>query len=207
MASAAAPDTSAHNHDGFYLRLGLGFGGMTLDRDSEYEITGLAGVDANGESKISGGGGAFELSIGGTVARGLVICGTLYTQSVQEAKLERDDFDDQDLDGNLNFVLLGPGIHWYPDPTGGFNVGLTIGIAGAVAKTPDGSRFENLGGVGGGGSLAVGYDFWIADQWSLGPMLRLTGANLHGESEDGNLKASEDDKLSAVSLMISGVFH
>jgi hypothetical protein len=207
MASAPAPDPSVRNHDGFYLRLGLGFGGMTLNRDSTYSVTGINGIDANGESKIAGGGGAFELSIGGTVGSGIVICGTLYTQTVQEAKLEPEDGEERDLDGNLNFVLLGPGIHWYPSPTGGFHVGLTLGIAGAVAKTPEGSRFENLGGVGGGGSLAIGYDFWIADQWSLGPMLRLTGANLHGEDEDGALKAEEDDRLSAASLMISGVFH
>lgn len=180
---------------------------MTLKRDAEYKLANTSTVDLNGESEISGGGSAFELSIGGTIARGLVLCGTLYSQSVQDAKLAPEDGEERELDGNLNFVLLGPGIHWYPDPTGGFHVGLTIGLAAAVAKTPDGSRFENLGGVGGGGSIAAGYDFWIAEQWSIGPMLRLTGANLHGEDKDGNVEASEDDKLSAVSLMISGVFH
>jgi hypothetical protein len=179
---------------------------MTLDRDASRKNT-TGSQEFNGKSKIQGGGGASELSIGGTLGSGLVLCGTLLTQNVVEPELEPEEGDNVELGGNLNFILLGPGIHWYPDATGGFHFGATLGIAAAAAKTPDNSVFENLGGGGGGLSLAVGYDFWIADQWSLGGMLRFTGASLHGEASENNIDAEEDDTLSAVSLMFTALYH
>ena len=45
-------------------------------------------------------------------------------------------------------------------------------MAVAIADAPDESVFDRIGGGGGALSVHLGYDFWIADQWSLGAMLR-----------------------------------
>jgi hypothetical protein len=203
-------DPSARRHDGFYLRFGIGIGGLSMQRKGELSTSGTTGTSAyEGDSSIAGGGGAFELSIGGTVASGLVICGTLFGQNVNEPELVSDDdqFPDTELGSNLSFGLIGPGIHWYPDAEGGFHFGGTLGLAYAVAETPSGSRFEHIGGVGGGVSLAVGYDFWIADQWSLGVMGRFTGAGVSGEAEEGGVTGKEEDSISAFALMFTALHH
>jgi hypothetical protein len=49
----------------------------------------------------------------------------------------------------------------------------------------------------------VGYDFWIADEWSLGPQFRFTYGHLTGEEEgvDGT------DDFILPTLAISATFH
>jgi hypothetical protein len=182
-----------------------------MQRSGELSGTGAgtATTEYNNDSTVKGPGGAFELSIGGTVGSGLVICGTLFAQSVRDPKVEPDDdtLPDADLESDLSFGLIGPGLHWYPDPTGGFHFGGTLGLAYAFAKSPENSPFKNIGGVGGGLSLAIGYDFWISDQWSLGAMARLTGATLHGETTESGLTGKEDDKVSAFALMFTALYH
>ena len=77
--------------------------------------------------------------------------------------------------------MLGITLDWYPNAAGGFHFGGTLGFAAAVAQRPDSDAFENMGGGGFALSLLVGYDWWIADEWSLGALARFTGAALQGE--------------------------
>ena len=214
LAPPGATGATERRHDGFYLRFGIGVGGLSMQRTGELSIASGSGSGSGtaayeGDSSIAGAGGAFELSIGGTVARGLVICGTLFGQNVNEPELvsEDDQFSDTELGSNLSFGLIGPGVHWYPDPEGGFHFGGTVGLAYAFAEAPSGSRFEHIGGAGGGVSLALGYDFWIADQWSLGVMGRFTGAGLTGEAEEGGVTGKEEDTVSAFALMFTALHH
>jgi hypothetical protein len=201
------PDSSAHLHDGSYLRMGIGGGWLSLKRSASLSSTLTGEQTFNGDSTIEGGGGALELDIGGTVGSGVVIAGSLVIQSENSKTLKPDNGADVELGGNLGLLLLGPTVDWYPSPTGGFHFGGTLALAVAAAKTPAGSRFENLGGGGVALSLLAGYDFWIADQWSLGGMLRLTGGRVHGEATQGTVTAKEDDTVRAISLQFVALYH
>ena len=201
----------AETHDGFFLRIGLGIAGIGLRRDGEVEGGGASTVDT-GQSRVIGGGTAGELSIGGTPARGLVVSGTILSHTIAEPTLKRDGSDDVDLGGPLNFGILGASVDWYPSPTGGFHAGGTLGIAWAVAETPAGSDFDDIGGAGLGASLGAGYDWWVGEEWSLGVLGRFSGGAVHGEATAENaagdeIKASEDSVVSALSVMFSILHH
>lgn len=203
--TATDPRGDDRRHDGFYLRFGVGLGWLSLKRDTETTTVGTD-VAFSGESTIRGGVGVGEISIGGTVGTGIVLCGTLLGHELADATLEREDGDDVELGEALSLGLIGMGIHYFPDEYGGFHVGGTAGLAYAVADAPA-SRFERLGGVGLGVSLATGYDWWIGDQWALGVIGRFTGARVHGEATDDGVTAEEDDTAAAFAVMFSVLHH
>src|SRR5438045_765689 len=76
-SAGASQGSAAHTHDGFYLRLGLGFGG----------VGGNVTPDAGGPTtSMKGGTVSSELAFGGTVAPGLVIGGGIYSMIVPSPK-------------------------------------------------------------------------------------------------------------------------
>ena len=61
-----------------------------------------------------------------------------------------------------------------------------------------------------GGSLWLGYDFWIADQWSLGIVGRATAARVKSydyESEDRPMRAHDRLGAGSVALLVSALYH
>jgi hypothetical protein len=208
----APPDAvpvGAERHDGFYLRAALGPAALHMSRSTEGELYGV--TEEGPDSKIAGVGGLFELSIGGTPAKGLVLAGTLLVQELAEPVLDFEDGSRIDLDGTLSFVVLGPTLDFYPDAHGGFHFGGTLGLAAAVAKAPDASPFDNIGGAGGALSLLAGYDWWIGDEWSLGVLGRLSAARVRGEATERvagvELEGTEDSNVSSAGISFSLLHH
>lgn len=195
----------AYRHDSFYLRMSLGVNAATLNRSVEADASGVLGYE--GDSEISGGALSSELSIGGTVARGLVLAGSLYWGGVFDATIERDDGSEGELEGSLHFSMIGITLDYYIDETGGFHLGGTLGPALAWARLPDGSRFDFIGGRGGGIAFNIGYDWWVGQEWSLGILGRILGAALTGEDSEGGITASEDDGYGSLSLLFTAVYH
>jgi hypothetical protein len=206
VSGVARADSAAETHDGFYLRLSLGFGGAALKRDVS-ATTGIVGFESNNE--ISGGATFFELGLGGSVADGLVLGGTLLTSTVADPVIVRDDDDMEiDLDSPLHFGLLGVTLDWFPDAQGGWHLGATLGGAWAYSRLPDQPLdFEGLGGTGGGLALHGGYGWWVGDQWSLGVLMRLFGASVAGEDTQSGIRASEDDKYAALAVYFTALLH
>ncbi|MCC6213351.1 MAG: hypothetical protein IT376_00650 [Polyangiaceae bacterium] len=207
LLAPAARASGAREHDGFFLRVGLGGGSLTLDRSVEASRVGVTGSEVDGDSTIAGPVGAFELTLGGTPARGLVVGGTFLSYSLAQPVVEHEAGGETELEDPLSAGLLGATVLWYPDPRGGFSVGGTLGWAWAIARAPDGSLFEYLGGTGGGLSLHVGYELWIASEWSLGGALRLTGASLSGAGEESGVRAEESDALRTLGLYLTATLH
>jgi hypothetical protein len=199
----------AERHDGFFLRFALGPAALHMERSTEGELYGRSGDGP--DSQVSGAAGMSELSIGGTPAAGLVVAGTLLSHQIAEPVLETDGDSDADLGGPLSFLVLGATVDWYPNPKKGFHFGGTLGLAGVVADSPDGSPFDRVGGTGGALSLQVGHDWWIADEWSLGVLGRLTGARVQGEEtarvNSNELEGKEDSNVSAAGVLFSVVYH
>lgn len=201
---AGTAHAQAETHDGFYLRLALGGGGGKLERSGNLD----AGNGVySGDSSISGPMSVFELALGGTPAPGLVVFGGLVAYTHPEAKLEREDGSEVDLDGGLETGIMGAGVDYYIDDRGGFHFGGMLGLGYARAPTPEGSLFENMGGAGGALSLSIGYDWWVSEQWSIGVLGRALGGKLHGEATTAGVTGSEDDTLSAGSIAFTALYH
>jgi hypothetical protein len=152
----------AYVHDGFYLRLGAGPG-----------YGALAGSGPAGDASIAGFNpfGGSLVAIGGNIAPGLVLAGAVNSVLVRQTFKGVPPEPEQKATAAL--AHLGVLVDWFPDPTGGWHVGALAGIA-ALQVSDTGLRDlsdplrKDSGGLGFGGALLGGYDFWIGPQWSAG---------------------------------------
>lgn len=197
----AAPKT----HDGFYLRLALGLGGLGMSRDVDARIGGTA--FSTGESSVGGFTLHNEVTVGGTPTDGLVLGGSILSYIVGSSEIKAADGSTRELDSALRFVVIGPSVDWFPVADAGFHLGGTFGIAGAWAKLPEEEPFENVGGAGGALSLLVGYDWWVAREWSLGALVRLTGAGIKGEDRQAGVTARETSSVGSLTIGFGGLYH
>jgi hypothetical protein len=184
-----------HTHDGFYLRLGLGFGslsGTVKQTVGSFET----------ESDASGGGVAVEFAMGGTVAPGLVIGGGSYGVSIPTPTYDTDGTE-ADGDG-LILSSIGPFIDYYFDPTGGGHI--QAAVAFATADQGEGDLADSYSGTGYSLMIGGGYEWWIGEQWSLGLLARLQYFNVNGHpdsTDDVDVEAS----FIVPALMMSITYH
>jgi hypothetical protein len=157
-------------HDGFFLRLGLNLGYNTLSET----------VEANGQevsnSSIRGGAGGFDLLFGGTPAPGLVLGGGLIQTYSSNPTVEIND-QETEADGTLLVIGAVFFVNYYFDPSEGLHLQGSIGY-GAMDFVSDEGRSGSNDPTGPLFSLGLGYDFWVGDQWSIGPFARVLYANM-----------------------------
>lgn len=157
---------------------------------------------AAGET-FKGGGGSFHLMLGGSPMDGFVIGGALLSQGATDPTVEADagelNFDKATLSFG-QFALFGD---WFPDPQGGFHVGLALGPSAWISEVEQGGTTTKNESTGFGGTLFLGYDFWISADWSLGALL---GAF---SSSTKDTVAGEDVKFSTggLNLQITALYH
>lgn len=181
-------------HDGFYLRLGLG-GAYLHD-------SGSGAGDAS--YTLSGLGPAFEVLIGGTPARGLVLGGGVLAMTASKPK--RGDgsaaFDSMTL---TSFGAFGD---YYFDPGRGLHAQAYVGY-GTMTFTRL-SGVDSLGSEEPDGLLlaaGVGYDWWIASQWSLGVLGRLVYAPFTLDVSNAPATYTEHDVFFAPALILDVTYH
>jgi len=181
---AAASTASARNHDGFYLRLGLGIGYMAASRryqdlrlvTKQYETVEFT-IELSGLAQV----GAFML--GGTPAKGLVVGGGVWGTSVPSPKLSGEVPEDAEVlsvnidTDMLSISLIGPFVAWYPDPRRGLHGELGFGYSFATSGDEASAEVVSLSSwdAGGWGFVGgVGYDFWVGSEWSFGVLARVS---------------------------------
>lgn len=179
LAAAALPRTAEasepRTHDGFFFQASLGFGPGWVDEE-------LSGGGTDTDVSFSGVTGMFELLFGGTPARGLVVGGALTGHSIVNPTVEMSGQEFETDDTSVGISQLSLFTNYYFQPQAGFYVHGSLGFATA-SVTVDGDTYDtDATGVVLG--VGAGYDFWIANEWSIGPQLRLTYARL-GDEEDG----------------------
>jgi hypothetical protein len=180
------PDEGARVHDGFYLRVGWGFGVF----DERLESDDLA---SGGSIKARNRGisSTSDIAIGGTVAPGWVIGGLIGSVDMIASTLRTSGASlteiPTEIDPGLrNSSLIGPFVDWYPNVRGGFHAQAAIGLATLTPRLfghPATDDSEYLA-VGGGLMLGAGYEWWVADEWSIGVLTQL-GARFMGGDADG----------------------
>jgi hypothetical protein len=140
------------------------------------------------------------LAIGGTVAPGLAIAGTIQGTSV-EGTFNGGPTNSytvtrvvngtaQTTNGTLSghatgsMFVIGAQADWFPRPTDGWHVGAAIGVGGA-AITDD--TAYSVSGITAGFSLFGGYTWWLGPSWSLGLMgLMSTMPSIKANDQNGN---------------------
>jgi len=136
----------------------------------------MTGSGPRGHVSLSGLDSIATITLGGSVARGVVLAGTLQASSVT-AKFKGGPFIGESVTSNgqtlaasskataeiAEFGLL---VDWYPNPSAGWHAGLSGGLAftSIVNQADDSTMF----GTGLVGSLFGGYDWAIGRQWSIG---------------------------------------
>ncbi len=187
-------------HDSFYLRMGLGVGyGNVKSKGS------AGGSDL--EITFKGFGPVYELLLGGTPGGGFVIGGGFVGQDISNPEIEVTIDSGGSASGNapdsaLGVGVVGPFVDWFIDPTAGAHVGLLggIGLIGVQDEKGDSAQ-------GFGAALFGGYDFWVGDQWSLGPEARIVYVNASRDSGTGPLSSSFDDNALSFQLLFSALYH
>ncbi len=162
-AEDAEPSEARHN-EGFYARAALG---LALRTD---ELTA-------GENGSDGGSLAadLELAAGGSLAPGVVLGGAVIAL-LGGPELTLDD--GRPRIGSVAGLALF--LAWYPGAEGGWHLYGAVGASRAELR--EGGVFlpdQDL--AGGLVALGGGYDWWIADDWALGGLLRLMGYTFRGE--------------------------
>jgi hypothetical protein len=195
-----------HEHDGFYLRFGSGPSVVNLNRSTEHSGSGGTVSYQGDESTVEGVAVGSELSIGATPFESVVIGGSLLAHLVPSAALDLADGSSVELDSSLGFVFIGPTVDVFPNPRGGLHLGGGVGFAAVTASVPD-VLFDSIGGSGAGVTAAVGYDFWVDDDWSLGVLGRGTAALLGSEQQEGGVTGSERDTLTVLGITLSALYH
>ncbi len=192
-AASSDGDPTVHMQDGFYLSFGLGGGYFHDDFKSDFILASVSG-------SADGASGAGELLAGGALKPGLILGGGVFFEQVTNPtiKIEGKTVNDDISVGTL--VVVGPFIDWYLTPGEGFHLRGALGGARITLKDETGQQKDKEDEpVGGAAVLAVGYNWWLADQWSFGVMGRITGGALraNGVSHD----------VGATSLILSVTYN
>jgi hypothetical protein len=151
--------------NGFYLRVGSGIGSVNM-----------SGSGPKGDASFSGLGSHSLLAIGGGIARGLVLAGTVQASSISTT-FDGGPFVGETVTSNgksltasskadASASLLGLLVDWYPDPSDGWHVGLSAGLG--VTSVKNHADDSTLSGTSAAGSIFGGYDWAIGPQWSIG---------------------------------------
>ncbi len=167
VMTVPAPDPGRHLHDGFYLRTSLGLGpGKATENISTDQF------------KWSGTGIMIDVMIGGSPAPGFVLGGALVLHEISNPTLTMNgqSYSASGLAGtdvSLDLTTFGLFTAIYPVPTSGFNLHALVGYSEFSLNV--GGNTTNVGNPSGPSFMGgLGYDFWISDNWSIGPDFRIT---------------------------------
>ena len=190
-AAPAAPpppamaEEGAHTHDGFFLRLGLNAGYSSVSQSIE-----AGGQEAEGPTLSGFPSWGFDLYLGGTPVDGLVLGGMLTTVTTSSpTRGAYGGFPEAELDGTMLLAGVAFFANYYFDPSAGLHLQALLGYAAVDFVDAEGQS----GGNDPSGPMlgfGVGYDFWIGDEWSIGPFGRLLYAPTSVEVLGATAKAN-----------------
>lgn len=194
-------------HDGFYARVAGGFGGGS-DR-----VKGVGRVSGASASRIKGSVGGFtgatHLALGGTPFRGLALGGSLDTLTLIGANGSPSDIRTRYEFDTSQLAIAGIFGDYYPSATRGFHVQASFGLSVYVMGQGDPANVDAgiaspHSAVGYGFSLAVGNEWWIDEEWSMGLLPRFMLGWANGNDEWGT---PYDHRVIGYSLLVTITYH
>jgi hypothetical protein len=155
----------AETHDGFYLRFAIG-PAFTNMRSDDLDTT------------VKGVGGAFALSLGGNVARNLIIYGELVADTASDPTIEQGGTEIDTENVTAGSVGVGVGLAYYLDSNVYFSGTLS---ASQLSIQMDGEEVGESD-FGPGFSAMIGKEWWVSDNWGLG----IAGQLFFASMKDGD---------------------
>jgi hypothetical protein len=99
---AVRAEAQANTHDGFFLQMDLGIGGMTSKVDS-----------GSNDAEASGGAGEFSIAIGGAVSNSLIIAGQAWAVAADKPDLKVNGRDIGTSDATFTLSGFGLNVIYY----------------------------------------------------------------------------------------------
>lgn len=158
LSGAALADRS-ETHDGLFLRLAGGIGGISTSAESG-PVT----------ATLSGGGIPLDFAIGGAVARNFALHADFYGTAAVAPKLSINNSDVGKASENTTLYGSGVGLGatFYTMPLNLYFSG-SVGVARYGLKYDNGSQTSSgTTKAGLGVNLLVGKEWWVSDNWGLG---------------------------------------
>lgn len=178
---------TVRRHDGFYTRLNLGL------------LTGRTYVSTDksthADYSVGGGGFGLDLMIGGTPSGGLATGGALSLSGFGHSNGSGGDY-----------VLIGGFVDGFPSAAHGLHFGGELGLA--LTRTNRKDNVDELRGAGLGMAVWLGHGFWVGDDWTLGGLVRFSGALTQGTND--RIPGDTVDlggTTHSTALMFSVVYH
>jgi hypothetical protein len=174
-ATVLARQRSApYEHDGFYLGAELGAGFGYVDSSASINNGFRQSIDSSAFGRVIP---ALVIDAGGTTRNAqLVLGGRVAFLPIVEPELRAKGYEFRVEDGRLEFVNVHVFTHYYPDLRGGAFFGGAIGFASLKSTAGDDEQQRGFSA-----SLEGGYRAWLGPQWSLGGVVRVTGARVEGD--------------------------
>lgn len=171
-----------HRHEGFFLRLALGFGGGAVNGENGEWFD---------EVSYSGGGFGFDIAIGGALTENLILQGEIFQMTLYDPDVEEhpdrgyDTADDLGIE-DIALAGLGIGVTYYFMPVNIYLSG-TLAFGQVIYEDDQGDIDDSDTGLG--LSFMAGKEWWVGVDWGIGVALQL----LHVRTEeryDGDLSAT-----------------
>jgi hypothetical protein len=177
----------AYVHDGFYLRLNAGIGG-TVFQASDVDL------------KVSGVGGMLSIAAGGAIAPNLILYGEFLADisGNPDVKLGNTSFNTDGISAGV--IGLGGGVAYYFMPVNIY-ISATVSAARLSVSDSDGEIAHSPWGIG--GSVMVGKEWWVSDNWGLGVALHLYGGRINDTVMDTDVTWS----FGAIALAFSATYN
>ena len=195
IAHSQPSDPGFHAHDGFYLSLCGGFGGLTW-ADDEPPVT----------SEMSGATGNLDFKIGGAVMRDrLILSGDLITAHAPNPK-EKGNSAPVANNASLRMGIIGMGATYYFMPVNIFLSG-TFGIGRFTEDFGNGQQTSD-GGLG--FQLKVGKEWWVSKDWGIGVSVALLHLGVPDQSNadgPGGSHLSESLGANALGILFNSSFN
>jgi hypothetical protein len=180
-----------HQHDGFYMRLHVGFGYMSAS-----ETYGGATDD------YTGGGASYGAALGGAILPNLIVYGEVFGTTIVNAEYGIDGVTQGYSGTDLSLLGFGPGIAYYFIPV---NLYLSGTLTLSQVSFSDTDTADSLGdtNLGLGVSFMVGKEWWVSSDWGIGVAGRFHFASM------GDTVGVYDTRLrtSVLSLLFSASYN
>jgi hypothetical protein len=190
-----ADPLDAHSHKGFFLRMAIGGGYLSSART-------LEGPTYQGKVDAGGGAVALEVAVGGALSPGFILAGSYTVHTVGDARLTNDTRNIRALH-DPGLTMLAAMLDVYPNPTGGFHLGGSLGFATLRVRADSSIPASDEGQSGFGIAPHIGYEWWVSNYWGLGVLGRFVFARTEGDYADSRA----NDTLTGAAILFSATYN